>query len=156
MIAKEFFVVSGKGLSQISKVNAFDAALIDANLWNVNLVPVSSIIPPGAKEVKPKPLDDGAIIFTVLGHNSGFSNDEISVGLAWGWADGDKKRIGLIVTEKQNYVNDILLKNKLKKKLVVMAENRGMRLTSYNSKTVSLKIPKNHYGSVLIVFVYCL
>lgn len=43
-------------------LNAFDAALINAGIGDINLVKVSSIIPPGCREIEPRDLPRGAII----------------------------------------------------------------------------------------------
>ena len=43
-------------------LNAFDAALIDAGIGDLNLVKVSSIIPPGCREIEPRGLPQGTIV----------------------------------------------------------------------------------------------
>lgn len=45
-----------------SPLNAFDGALINAGVGDLNLVKVSSIIPPGSREIKPRGLPRGAIV----------------------------------------------------------------------------------------------
>jgi arginine decarboxylase len=154
LIYKKYFVVSGKGISKKSQVNAFDAALINAGLNNVNIIKVSSIIPPNSKEIEPKKIDNGAMVFTVLGENYSYSGKEIAVGMAYGWAVNGKEKIGLVVTEKQSE-NEKNLDVKLEEKIKEMAENRKMKLLSFKIKKISLKVPKDHYGCVITVFVYC-
>ena len=48
-------ITSGKSEGP-TKLNAFDNALLDAGIGNVNLIPVSSIIPASAKIVELPPI----------------------------------------------------------------------------------------------------
>lgn len=53
-----------------TKLNAFDNALLDAGIGNVNLIKVSSIIPAGAEVVELPRLPVGKMVNTVLSHVS--------------------------------------------------------------------------------------
>jgi len=44
-LPSQFFMVAGKGDSEYA-LNAFDLALLDAGIGNLNLIKVSSILPP--------------------------------------------------------------------------------------------------------------
>ena len=48
LVPREFFITSGHATSPVSDLNAFDLALMDANICEQNLVAVSSVIPDGA------------------------------------------------------------------------------------------------------------
>ncbi|MFA6420498.1 MAG: pyruvoyl-dependent arginine decarboxylase, partial [archaeon] len=48
-LTKKIAIVSGFGESDISKVNAFDKALICARIHDCNLIKVSSILAKGVK-----------------------------------------------------------------------------------------------------------
>ena len=54
-LPKAFFLASGAA-DGYSPLNAFDAALIQAGIGDLNLVKVSSIIPAGCKEIQPQGL----------------------------------------------------------------------------------------------------
>ncbi len=43
-------------------LNAFDGALINAGIGDLNLVKVSSIIPPGCREIEPRGLPQGVVV----------------------------------------------------------------------------------------------
>lgn len=43
-------------------LNAFDGALINAGIGDLNLVKVSSVIPPGCTEIEPRELPRGALV----------------------------------------------------------------------------------------------
>jgi pyruvoyl-dependent arginine decarboxylase len=48
-----FFLVSGAGTSNVSKLNAFDFALIDAGVGDFNIIRLSSILPPNFTQIVP-------------------------------------------------------------------------------------------------------
>jgi len=62
-------ITSGKAEGP-SKLNAFDNALLDAGIGNVNLIKVSSIIPANFKFVKLPKLTPGDMINCVLAHKT--------------------------------------------------------------------------------------
>ena len=73
MIPKRFFLTNGVGRHK-EKLESFERALKDAGINRFNLVPVSSIVPPGCK-LLPKEegmnmLQSGQILFLVLARNS--------------------------------------------------------------------------------------
>ena len=51
LLPKKFFVTSGCAVSKVSDLNAFDQALKEAKIGELNLVSVSSVLPVGAKQV---------------------------------------------------------------------------------------------------------
>ncbi|MBI5680147.1 MAG: arginine decarboxylase, pyruvoyl-dependent [Methanobacterium sp.] len=75
-------ITSGKAEGP-SKLNAFDNALLDAGIGDVNLIKVSSIIPKGSKFVELPKLEAGAMINCVLAHStSDNKGDIISAAIA--------------------------------------------------------------------------
>jgi arginine decarboxylase len=63
ILPKRFFITSGRALSAVSKLNAFDQALMNAGIAHCNLVPVSSIIPKGSVKIDYYNIEAGAITF---------------------------------------------------------------------------------------------
>lgn len=59
----KFFLVSGSS-EGFSLLNAFDGALMASGVGDTNLVRMSSILPPGCQEIKPRPvsLPQGALV----------------------------------------------------------------------------------------------
>ena len=51
LVPKKFFVSSGCAVSKVSDLNAFDKALLEAGIGELNIVSVSSILPIGAEQV---------------------------------------------------------------------------------------------------------
>src|SRR2546428_437603 len=65
-IPTKFFVTSGKAVSKVSDLNAFDEALQNAGLAEQNIVSVSSVLPVGIRPVRQRDLPMGAITHCVL------------------------------------------------------------------------------------------
>src|SRR2546428_277597 len=84
---KKFFVTSGKAVSRVSDLNAFDEALLNANIGEQNLVYVSSILPIGIKQTRRMELPMGAITHCVLAQQRGGEGETISAGIAYGLRD---------------------------------------------------------------------
>lgn len=154
MVPKSFFVVKGKGISYTSMVNAFDAALIDSGLGNVNIVPVSSIIPGWIQEIPAKKIEDGSMVYSVLSKATGVSGEKISTGLIWGWGRNSDSKLGFVVTAQQSFIDDNTLAALLEEKIREMSTNRKMELTSFKTIIESLEVPHGSYGCVIVVFIY--
>ena len=51
LVPKKFFISSGCAVSKVSDLNAFDKALLEAGIGELNIVSVSSVLPVGAEQV---------------------------------------------------------------------------------------------------------
>jgi arginine decarboxylase len=60
-VPQSFFLARGSA-EGYTPLNAFDGALINAGIGDLNLVKVSSVIPPGCSEIQPRELPRGAIV----------------------------------------------------------------------------------------------
>jgi arginine decarboxylase len=107
MIPKEFFVTSAKAISPVSQLNAFDLALKNAGISQCNIVPVSSILPPGCKERKWRKIPAGSITFVVAARMDGEEGSNIGAGIAWTW---EKSGEFGIVAEAHGYMDKKALK----------------------------------------------
>ena len=148
---RRFFVTSGKALSRVSKLNAFDRALLEAGIGNCNLVPVSSIIPAGAEECEVHEIPAGSIVFVVIARMDGSDGEELGAGIAWAWEKD--RRFGLVVEAHDN-MDSGKLKRILDDRLMEMAEVRGVELVDIKYRVESLKVPKGYYGSVIAALVF--
>lgn len=71
-----------------TKLNAFDNALLDANIGNVNLIPVSSMLPPNTQVIDMPELKPGEMTNCVLSHQySETPGDTIAAVLAYAQAE---------------------------------------------------------------------
>lgn len=151
MVPRRFFVTRGKALSKVSRLNAFDLALVKAGIAQCNLVQVSSVLPPGCREVKREDIPVGAITHAVVARMDGDEGETIGAGVAWAWEEG--RRYGL-VAEAHGHMDKRALKEILGWKIGEMAENRGIKLGRIRYKLDELWIPMDHYGSVVSALVY--
>src|SRR2546430_5294971 len=88
-IPTKFFVTSGKAVSKVSDLNAFDEALQNAGLAEQNIVSVSSVLPVGIRPVRQRDLPMGAITHCVLAQQRGGESETISAGIAYGFRGDD-------------------------------------------------------------------
>ncbi len=148
---KKFFVTAGRGLSKVSKLNAFDRALIDAGIGNCNLVPVSSILPGGAEECGLCDIPAGSIVFVVMAKMDGSEGETLGAGIAWAWEENG--RFGIVVEAHDNMDHE-RLKTALNDRLNEMAVMRGIKLKNVKYRVESLNVPKGFYGSVVAALVF--
>ncbi len=154
-LPRYFFVTSGKALSPISRLNAFDEALMKAGIAQCNLVPVSSILPANAVEVNYIPITPGAIVFTILARTEGGPGETISAGVAWGFGETQEYGRYGIVVEAYGKKSKEKLEEELVKKIKRMAEVRKMRIEKIKTRIETIeKIPENTYGSVIAAVIF--
>ncbi len=152
MIPKEFFITSGKAISPVSELNAFDLALKRAGIDQCNLVPVSSILPSNCKERRRKAIPPGTITYAVIARMDGNEGSTIGAGIAWAWEK--EKRFGMVV-EAHGYMDSKSLHEALEWKLTEMAKARGVEIQGISYRTEVLRVPMDHYGCVLAALVFC-
>ncbi len=153
LLPRKYFVTCGKGEDPVSPLNAFDTALKSAGIEQLNLVPVSSILPRGAEEVPYTRIAPGTITFVVMARQEGVGGEEISAGVAWGMGESDQQSYGFVV-EEHGYIPREECERRLEKKIKRMAEIRGMKLKWYKIKAESLRISPGNFGSVVAAVVF--
>jgi len=151
MIPKEFFITSGKAVSPVSELNAFDLALKTAGIAQCNLVSVSSILPYGCKERKWRKIPAGSITYAVIARMDGDEGTTVGAGIAWTW-EKDKK-FGL-VAEAHGYMDLKALKETLEWKIREMAKIRGIEINDISYRMEVLRVPMDNYGCVISALVY--
>jgi arginine decarboxylase len=93
---QHFFLASGSGEAS-TELNAFDAALMNAGVGDTNLIRLSSILPPGAQEIKPFQLPKGSLVPLAYGERiSAQAGSIISAAVAVGIPE-DPGEAGLIM-----------------------------------------------------------
>ena len=150
-LPRKFFVTSGKAVSKISDLNAFDEALLNAGMGEQNLVSVSSVLPIGVMQVRYRELPMGAITHCVLAQQRGGEGEMIAAGIAYGFRqDG----LGGYVAEGHIHGTKEALKEVLEWKMGEMAKLRGVRFKSLNYKIEEVSIPMDHYGACLAALAF--
>ena len=151
LIPKEFFTTSGKAVSEVSDLNAFDLALMRAGIEEQNLVAVSSIIPPGAEEAPRCRLPMGAVTHCVLAQMRGRGGDRISAGIGYAYRkDGE----GGYVAEAHIFGGEEAVRNELRRKVREMERIRGVELTEPVVITETLDVPEGQFGCCLASLVF--
>ena len=148
---KRFFVTSGRAVSRVSDLNAFDEALLNASIGEQNLVYVSSILPIGIKQTRRTNLPKGAITHCVLAQQRGGEGETISAGIAYGFRDDG---YGGYVAEGHMHGNGKALREILEWKMAEMAKLRGIKFRSLEYKIEELSVPMDHYGACLAALVF--
>src|SRR6266480_424804 len=127
-IPTKFFVTSGKAVSKVSDLNAFDEALQNAGLAEQNIVSVSSVLPVGIKPVRKRDLPMGAITHCVLA----------------------QQRVG----EGHMHGTKNSLREVMEWKMGEMAKLRGIKFRRIDYRIEELSIPMDHYGACLAALVF--
>ncbi|MBS3817448.1 MAG: hypothetical protein KGY76_07810 [Candidatus Thermoplasmatota archaeon] len=151
--AKKFRVATGKAISDTSFLNAVDRAMIDASVGEINLIQVSSVLPPGIERVNNLHRQRGAFRPAVMSKAVG-SGKELAAGLAWGFReDGNGGYVIEHSLEKENIDIDSF-EEKLEGKLEGMAEARRTSLKDKKLTYERLHVDESKYGCTLAVLVY--
>ena len=145
LVPKEFFITSGYAISPVSDLNAFDLALLNAQICEQNLVAVSSVIPDGAVEVDIKPIPMGAVTFCVLSQMRGYSGENIAAGIAYVYR---KDGHGGYVAEGH------LHGNAADRKMKEMARIRGLEFGEIRFRIEELSVPQGRYGCCISALVF--
>lgn len=152
LIPSQYFVTSGKALSTVSDLNAFDLALFEAGIEELNLVAVSSVIPPEAEMVKYRSIPMGAVTHCVLAQMRGCGGDVISAGIAY---TKRKDGHGGYVAEGHSFGDGESLKEGLRAKIREMERIRGVELEDPEIVVEEMRVPEGSYGCCLASLVFC-
>ncbi len=146
LVPSRFYVTSGKAVSKVSELNAFDRALCDAGIAEYNLVPVSSVLPAKAQRIKSLELPRGAILHCVLAQMNGDEGETISAGIAYAFRkDGE----GGYVAEGHGHLEMRAMREILGWKMGEMASFRGVELRPIRYLVKELSVPMDHYGACI-------
>lgn len=151
LVPDEFFIVSGSAVSEVSDLNAFDMALIDAGIGEQNLVSVSSVIPEGAVRTAYRPLAMGAVTHCVLAQMRGCEGETIAAGIAYAFRKDGR---GGYVAEGHIHGSAESLREILSWKMDEMARIRGVEFGGIEFEAEELEIPLDHYGCCLAALVF--
>lgn len=142
-----FFLVSGSA-EGFSLLNAFDGALLASGVGDTNLVKMSSILPPGCKEIVPPPvpMPQGALVPVAYASLcSDVPGEVISAAVAIG-IPKDENRAGLIMEYSARAEEGIVVEQV--KKMV----EKGMEVRNRAIKEI-LSISTSHkVGTIGAVF----
>lgn len=148
IVPRKYFVVRGKGLSKTSPLLAFNNALRDAGIHSLNLVSVSSILPPDIVEENCQ-LPPGSIAFVVISEIRARGPAIISAGISW--ARGNPHGYVLEHHNNSSAADTLKVLEKMWKELL---ESENIAIEPPRYLVEELEVPKDYYGSVLAALVF--
>jgi len=142
-------ITSGKAEGP-TKLNAFDNALLDAGIGDVNLIKVSSIIPTGAELVELPQFPAGKMVNTVLSYvSSDQEGDLICAAIAVAIAD----ELGCVV-EHSGINKDLQrIKEEAESMVKYMMWVRGLEVKDIIVKCQEYRVKKKQ-GAAIVALVY--
>jgi arginine decarboxylase len=147
-----FFLTAGSGEASM-ELNAFDAALLDAGVGDTNLIKMSSILPPGAKQIERVPLKKGSFVPLAYGdRSSDFSGVQISAAVAVGIPE-DPLEAGLIMEfshEGDPESCENIARNMVKEGMEVIRKRKLLEI-----KSISATLKVTRVGAVFAAVVLC-
>jgi arginine decarboxylase len=151
-IAKSFFLTCGSGEAS-NPLNAFDAALLDAGVGNTNLVRMSSILPPGAREIESYDFPKGAMVPLAYGELTSTEPEMlISAAIAVGIPD-DETEAGLIMEHAMEGPKEACEEAVESMVMEGMETIRGLSVRRIAGASVSLTVRR--VGAVFAAVVLC-
>ncbi|MFQ6013666.1 MAG: pyruvoyl-dependent arginine decarboxylase, partial [Thermoplasmata archaeon] len=124
---------------------------IGAGIGEQNLVSVSSVLPPGIREVDPKSLAPGLITYSVLAQMRGNEGEQISAGIAYAFREDAGHGY---VAEGHMYGTRAALEEILEWKIEEMARHREVAFGKIRYQIQDLSVPMDHYGACIAALVF--
>ena len=139
-IPDKFFLVSGIAEGP-TILNSFDNALLAAGIGNTNLIRISSILPPNARQISPVPLPYGSLVPTAYSsENSNVPGDLIAAAVAIGLPQKEDQPGVIMEHHSRGSAKDC---EEVVRQLVRSAfEYRGIGLKEIRSIAVETKVIK--------------
>lgn len=154
ILYKKYFLAKGSGEDLVSDLNAFDVALESAGISECNLVPVSSILAEGSKELEKNPgIKIGEVVHCVLARADGTRGQTISAGIACVVGKCKGKRYGLVM-EAHGSFDEVEAKAELEKRIEGMVKLRAFSVEAQKLSIETIRDIKDQYGCVISAVVY--
>ena len=142
-------ITSGKAEGP-TKLNAFDNALLNAGIGDVNLIKVSSIIPARTELVELPLFSAGKMVNTVLSYvSSDRVGDQLCAVIAVALSD----ELGCVVEHSGINKNPEKIKEEAMSMVQYMMQVRGRRINETIVECESYQVEKNH-GAAVAAVVY--
>lgn len=151
----KIYVSNGIG-SGPTELSAFDSALHEAGISNFNLLPLSSVIPPGSEVVTNAPRetvskkvtgDWGDRLYVVMAENrTSTPGEEVWSGI--GWVQDEVSGKGLFVEHEGS--SEEYVKNQITLSLQKLMETRGIDLGDIKMQVVGVKCEDDPVCSLVI------
>ncbi|BAW31640.1 pyruvoyl-dependent arginine decarboxylase [Methanothermobacter sp. MT-2] len=141
-------ITSGKSEGP-SRLNALDNALLDAGIGDVNLIKVSSIIPPNTRIIRLPPLEPGSMVNCVLSHSiSDNKGDIISAAIAVALSDN----IGCVAENSGINKDPKIIREEAIFMVEYMMKRRGEKIKNLIVEEINHKVKE--CGAVVAALIY--
>lgn len=151
LVPTKYFITSGKAISETSGLNAFDRALMNAEICEQNLVAVSSVIPSGSEKIEPVEMPMGAVTHCVLSQMRGKGEEMIAAGIAYAYRKDGK---GGYVAEGHLHGSGNSLRSELEKKMEEMSRIRGIEFGETQYRIEEMHVPAGMHGCCISALVF--
>ncbi|MCL2295665.1 MAG: pyruvoyl-dependent arginine decarboxylase [Methanomassiliicoccaceae archaeon] len=151
LVPKKYFITSGKAVSDVSGLNAFDRALISAGIGEQNLVAVSSVIPEGSAMVEPAEIPMGAVTHCVISQMRGKGEEVISAGIAYAYRKDGK---GGYIAEGHLHGSADSLRTELDRKIKEMSRIRNTAFGEACFVIEEMHVPDGMHGCCIAALVF--
>ena len=151
LIPTKYFITSGKAVSEVSGLNAFDRALMSAGICEQNLVAVSSVIPEGSVMIEPAEIKMGAVTHCVISQMRGKSEEIVSAGIAFAHRKDGK---GGYVAEGHLHGTADSLRTELDRKINEMSKMRNAAFGETRFVIEELHVPDGMHGCCIAALVF--
>ncbi|MCL1811482.1 MAG: pyruvoyl-dependent arginine decarboxylase [Methanomassiliicoccaceae archaeon] len=151
LIPTKYFTTSGKAVSEISGLNAFDLALMSAGICEQNLVAVSSVIPEGSERIEPTAIPMGVVTHCVISQMRGKGGETISAGIAYAYRKDGK---GGYVAEGHLGGPAESLRSELEGKIKEMSRIRNAAFGETRFVIEEMHIPDGVHGCCVAALVF--
>jgi len=151
LIPKKYFITSGRAVSEVSGLNAFDRALVSAGIGEQNLVAVSSVIPEGSVKIDPVSIDMGAVTHCVISQMRGKNEEIISAGIAYAYRTDGK---GGYIVEGHLHGSAGSLRAELDRKIKEMSKIRNTTFGETFFVIEDMHVPEGLYGCCIAALVF--
>lgn len=132
----KFTLVAGAGEGSTA-LNAFDRALLEAGAGNVNLLRVSSILPPGARYLEQIALPPGALVPVAYGTiKSATPGERIAAAVAVGIPESGYG----VIMEYSGHTSAEEAERIIRKMVEEAFVMRGLNLVTYRVKSVEHRV----------------
>jgi len=146
-----YFMTSGFGRGDTQLV-AFDDALINAGVADLNLMKLSSIVAPGCIRIQPVKIIPGSFVGVAYAHNIGtHTGERISSAIAIGHPK-DKRRASLIM-EYSSSMPAFETEAVVKQMVIEGLKNRKLEIEHIESISVECVVDKISYAATFAAVV---
>ncbi len=133
-----------------TKLNAFDNALLDAGIGDVNLIKVSSIIPVDTEIIDLPEFPAGEMVNTVLSYaSSDREGDLISAAIAVAWGDD----LGCVVEHSGMNQDSMNLKEEALEMVKYMMQRRNKEIRKIIIKQQDHVVEKHGAAVAAVVYI---